>query len=283
MDTIVKTLEHTAVSDILTAFNTAFSNYIVPLQLTEQQLKDKILSDDIDLKLSAGVFEGDTLLAFVLHGHRVDGGIGLAYNAATGAIPSGRGKGLIHKIYEYLLPVLLDIGVVKVRLEVIKGNDPAIRTYESIGFEVVRTLNCYKGVVALVTGNEVDDLIVEAEEYNWTLFKSFWDWEPSWQNSIPTIEKTVGLKLLLSQDASKNTNGYLIFNANNNRLMQLAVAKSKRGEYRATQLLRHVVEHFSPMVSVMNQDAGALETSQFLLGQGLDNFIDQFEMELKLG
>lgn len=282
MNIMVKTLEHTPVSDILETFNMAFSNYIVPLQLTEQQLNDKIVSDDIDLKLSAGIFEEDKLIAFVLHGHRVNAGIDMVYNAATGVIPDARGKRLVRQIYDHLLPVFRDKCIAKVTLEVIKGNDRAIRSYEGIGFESVRILNCYKGTLNARACVDIKETIVEAETYDWPLFKSFWDWQPSWQNAIPTIEKTDGLKLLLSQDAAKNTNGYLIFNTRNNRLMQLAVDRSERGKHKASQLLQYVADHFSPTISVMNQDACSVETAEFLLALGLDHFIDQFEMEMKL-
>jgi GNAT superfamily N-acetyltransferase len=283
MNTKINTLEHTPISEILTAFNSAFANYMLPMQLTEEQLKDKISSDDIDLRFSAGVFEEGQLIAFVLHGYRLVQGKPVIYNAGTGVVPAGRGRRLVAEIYTYLQRVFREASIEKVVLEVLKGNDPAIHTYEKIGFKIARTLNCYKGVLKDLDQKEYANEIVEGEDYNWELFQSFWDWQPSWQNAIASIGNTAGLKLFLSQDAQKNTDAYLIFNPKNNRVVQFAVDPAKRNKKLAKQLFDYISHHFSSSVSAINQDASSVETSSFLKGLGLDTYIDQFEMELKEG
>jgi hypothetical protein len=64
----VKSLENTEISELATVFNQSFSDYIVPLKITIEQLENKIKSDNIKLKFSVGAFENNRLIGFILHG-----------------------------------------------------------------------------------------------------------------------------------------------------------------------------------------------------------------------
>ena len=57
-----QTLENISLAEITGVFNLAFSDYIVPLKLTEDQLADKIISDNIKLEYSVGAFENKKLV-----------------------------------------------------------------------------------------------------------------------------------------------------------------------------------------------------------------------------
>ena len=54
----ITTLETSNIEDILSVFNSSFSDYSIPLQLNISQLKSKIEVDHVDLSLSVGAFEG---------------------------------------------------------------------------------------------------------------------------------------------------------------------------------------------------------------------------------
>ena len=49
-----KNLENISLEVLLETFNESFSDYFVRLQLTKEQLERKLVSDSIDLSLSAG-------------------------------------------------------------------------------------------------------------------------------------------------------------------------------------------------------------------------------------
>ena len=61
----IKTISDISHEDILSVFNTAFSDYLVPLQLTPEQLATKMKADGTELSLSCGVFEHEQLVAFI--------------------------------------------------------------------------------------------------------------------------------------------------------------------------------------------------------------------------
>ena len=50
----ISTLENTSISDILACFNLSFSDYLIPLQLSEEQLKSKLIADNTNLSKSIG-------------------------------------------------------------------------------------------------------------------------------------------------------------------------------------------------------------------------------------
>ena len=59
----IKTLEHTPVSDILNAFNAAFADYLVAMNLTEAAFQQKIKQDDLSMADSVGAFVDGQLVA----------------------------------------------------------------------------------------------------------------------------------------------------------------------------------------------------------------------------
>lgn len=100
------TLENSRIDSIVDIFNQSFSDYLVRLQLNLEQLEFKIFAENVKLDLSVGVFLSGKLIGFMLHALKdVDGKL-VAYNAATGVVPNYRGKGLVGKMYDFLLPKL---------------------------------------------------------------------------------------------------------------------------------------------------------------------------------
>ncbi|MFD1630701.1 GNAT family N-acetyltransferase [Pseudopedobacter beijingensis] len=131
--------------DLVQAINGAFADYIVPFQLNAAQLQFKMATENIVPEWSVGVFEGEQLIAFIMHGVRTTAGKTVVYNAGTGVLPAYRGKGLVGKMYEYMQPFFEENKVQQLVLEVIEGNQSAIRAYEKNGFTIQRKLLCFDG------------------------------------------------------------------------------------------------------------------------------------------
>ena len=122
MSFTIKSLQGLSIRQIADVFNDACSDYVIPIKLTEEILTAKILSENIQLENSVGVFDNDKLIAFILIGiDEYDGHI-VAYNAGTGVIPSYRGNKLTKRMYQYLFPLLKDKDIVSHQLEVITTN-----------------------------------------------------------------------------------------------------------------------------------------------------------------
>lgn len=277
----IKTLESISIQELLHVFNLSFSDYIVPFRLNREQLEDKIKSESIQLELSVGAFEDNQLIAFVLHGYDFINGMKVMYNAGTGVIPIKRGNKLTVKLYEYILPILYNKQIHKIQLEVITTNIPAIKAYQHIGFNVIRKFNCYKGEMTISEINNSLE-VKEFYSYDWSMLQSFWDFKPSWQNSITAIEKLRPSNISIGIYQSGRLLGYLVYNPKIKRVQQISVDKTYRRKGVGKQLLNYVYENYENTVSVINVDDSSEETVKFITNTGMKIFAMQYEMELVL-
>lgn len=276
----IKSLKGTATKEIASVFNHAFSDYFVPLKMNEDQLRAKMLADNTDLELSIGVFEDGNPIAFMLHGYDTIDGQRIVYNGGTGVIPDKRGTGLTKKMYEYSLPVLTEKGIDKVILEVITNNIQAIKSYERSGFVKKRELACFKGEFTADKFNK-EVVIKELSGYNWSELESFWDITPTWQNSKSTLDKTQVSDNSIGAYIEDKLVGYAVYKPSTKRLQQIAVCKDHRRQGIATELVTNLASN-DPNITVINVDKKAGHVCDFFKAIGLENYLEQFEMELAL-
>jgi GNAT superfamily N-acetyltransferase len=277
----IRTLENSSIKEIAETFNLAFSDYIVPFHLNEEQLERKIKSESVNLSLSPAAFRDDKLVGFILHGQDIVDGNLVMYNAGTGVVPKERGNKITAQLYNYILPQLKKEGASKVILEVITENNAAISTYSKIGFKLYRHLNCFKGQLQLEE-NKKSYNIKTLDAIQWDELERFWDFEPSWPNSSRTLEKAGAMNIFIGIYDGKTLAGYLVYNPSAKRVQQFAGAKDQRNKGLAQELFRHVANNYSREISIINVDGRSAETNKFLQEIGLQHFISQQEMELKL-
>lgn len=276
-----KTLENTSIAELLHVFNEAFSDYPIPMHLTKESLINKFVAESIKKEYSAGAFEGDKLVGFILHGIGVFDRNKIAYNAGTGVIPSKRGNKITSQLYEFILPILKNNQINKVRLEVLSENSPAINTYTTIGFQKKRILNCYKGSLAELK-SDADSSVQYLYQPDWKLLQSFWDWTPSWQNSISAVNNSWSQLDTIGLFANDKLVGYIVFNPKINRILQFSIDKSQRKNGFGKQLLNYFALNKSKTVSILNVDDNSIETNSFFLTSGLNLFAKQDEMEMEI-
>ncbi|WP_316809789.1 GNAT family N-acetyltransferase [Pedobacter heparinus] len=275
-------LKNISTNTLLQTFNDAFSDYLVKMHLTKEQLERKLVADAIDLRLSAGTYEDGRLIGFILHGINDMGHEKVAYNAGTGVLPSKRGHNLTKAMYQYILPLLEKEGVTTCILEVLEKNLPALKTYQAIGYQFKRELVCFKGIPKIADTNSGSADIRKIEQVDWTMLSTFWDWQPSWQNSIAAMQnlgehnKTVGIYL------KDELIAYLSYNPLNNRIAQFAVHKSHRRAGYGKALFQHVFQTNKTEIFIINVDIESCTTITFLGSIGLFPYICQYEMEKKL-
>ena len=277
-----KTLEEISDSVILETFNLSFSDYIIPFHLTQEQLSEKMKSENTDLSYSVGAFVDGNLVGFILHGYDQNvNGKKVLYNGGTGVIPSRRGLGLTRRMYEFILPQVKNSKIDHLILEVISNNIPAIKSYEKVGYKLVRELDCYKGEVKLNSLNS--DLEIKAiESMDWNTFQSFWDTLPSWQHSKQAVEYSTNTNHCLGAFINEKLVGYVIFNPTKNRIVQLAVSKNERRKKVASSLIDQMIRMSNKNLSVINVDRSEITLSKFFSSIGLELFLSQNEMEFSL-
>ncbi|MEM8927929.1 MAG: GNAT family N-acetyltransferase [Bacteroidota bacterium] len=266
---------------ILNCFNTAFSDYLIPLQLSLEQLETKLHTESIAKGISVGAFKENILIGFVLHGQRTIDGIPTAYNAGTGVIPKERGQGITQKMYEFIKPILKQRRFQEVYLETISTNTPAIISYEKIGFEAIRGLSCFKGKPNIPKVNKYIK-IKEVKEVRFDALPQFGEIRPTWQNSKETILRMGTARYFLALKGD-GICGYCILNHMNNRILQIAVKKEYRNGSIGTSLLNYLTNKISEPISIINVDDAFKPTLCFFEKRNMKKTLSQIEMKLKIG
>ncbi|MFC5269851.1 GNAT family N-acetyltransferase [Adhaeribacter terreus] len=275
----IKTLENTPTSEIVTCFNEAFSDYFVPISATEEAMQSRWRASRVDFSLSFGAFENNKLVAFIitgvgnLHGHKT------AYNAGTGVIPAFRGQKLVAKLYAYALPVFKGAGISQCTLEVITQNEKAIKAYRNIGFEIDRTLHCFKGELQpastpspfeIKTSTAIDfEAIAPLQAYTF-----------AWDNMNEGIKAAGPAYQYWQLFENQNLKAYLFLNPATGYIGQFGFDRSAPEIY-GLNLLREVAKTH-PSLRLNNVDANAVETLALFETAGMVNYISQFEMRMLL-
>ncbi|NIF03922.1 GNAT family N-acetyltransferase [Chryseobacterium sp. Tr-659] len=276
-----KTLANITIEELLSVFNHSFSDYIVSFHLTKEVLISKIAAEKLDMNLSVGAFEEGKLVGFILQAEKVENGEKIIYNGGTGVIPESRGRGLVRKMYDFIIPVLKERDADILLLEVIEGNQNAIRAYENLGFSIVRRLLCFNGNINPNPKKENTEITIkDLEDFSWETLRSFWDIEPSWQGSVFVLDPIPENYIALGAYAEKKLVGYIIYGPVSRRIYQVAVDKKYRKQGIGTKLFIAVKERNEEQsVSLNNVDDSSENTAKFLEETGLKNWLSQFEMK----
>jgi GNAT superfamily N-acetyltransferase len=116
-------------------FNSAYSDYAVPMAFDERGLERYLADNDIDLEISCVACSPDPV-GFALIGRRERE----AWVGGMGTVPGYRRRGLGERTLDAALDAAAQSGAQSAWLEVLEQNRPAIALYERLGFEVTRRL-----------------------------------------------------------------------------------------------------------------------------------------------
>lgn len=277
----IKTLENCSLQTIVEAFNEAFQVYFVPVTVDKEGLEQKIEAENIMLRFSVGAFVGDQIVGFILHGLDTIDGEKVVYNAGTGVVPAYRGKGITKQLYRFIRPLLAVEDVKKCRLEVIEGNTPAIHTYKKLGFKKVRELDCFHGTLDIKIPDHLSDIQVQTiDQPNWGLIPSFWNMQPTWQNTIAAMKRSLHHQQFVGLYKGKLLVAYGIVNPKKGRIGQFGVRPAFRGQGLGKLLFSELSQVGKKALTTINIDRQDRETIRFLEAIGFSRYIKgQLEME----
>lgn len=283
----IKQLNAIRVETVYDTFAKAFSDYVEPFNLTFQQFKYMIERRGCNLNLSFGAFDDDELVGFTLNGIGVWNGQLTAYDTGTGIIKEFRKQGIASKMFNESLPVLRNNHITRYLLEVIHTNKPAFDLYKKSGFEVTREFDYYissKDKIEIQESKLNKEFhIKEIDNPNWAQFKTFWDFEPSWQNSIDSINRKLDHFKILGIFDKNHIAGYGIIEKDTGDIPQLGIDKKYRRKGLASTLLHHLLQHSkSGEFKFINTCASYDPFKKFAYSINLPPGIGQYEMLLEL-
>ncbi|WP_343668656.1 GNAT family N-acetyltransferase [Chitinophaga sp.] len=256
-------------------FNEAFSDYVIPMQLTVSLLQQKMAGESIQLDCSAGASQGNELCGFILHG-RDESCPEVLYNGGTGVVPMARGHHLVQELYEHFIPKYQQQGVKEILLEVIASNQKAIKAYKNAGFQHQRNFLCFKGEVPV---KKSEFLIQKSPLPSEILLAPFADQVPSWSNSIASVRRekqhTTTWVALLEHEIV----GYISVFLASRRIRQIGVRKDMRRKGIGTALMQQAAEALGNPFTLVNVDEENKGLIKFLAHIGMTQILTQYEMK----
>jgi ribosomal protein S18 acetylase RimI-like enzyme len=268
------------------AFTEAFSDYVIPFALTEAQFRNHINVNAVDLTRTVACFDGGRIIGFSLNGFGLWEGKQTVYDAGTGVIPDFRRQGVSEAMFEMMLPIFKKNGIEQCLLEVIATNTRAINLYEKLGFHTVRELALMQcdGKISSSAKTLRNVEINEIERPDWGLLTTFWNGEPSWQNSVPAVQRSHKNKRILGAYLDAKCVGYIVFSSKFGRVAQFAVDKDHRNLGIGTALVQAMQAETSDGFSlqVINIDKSLAAAMTFFNNRGFKERFSQYEMLLEM-
>ncbi len=278
---VVKFLSDADFHFIHRIFVEAFSDYLIQFQLSEQQFRNHISLNAVDLNRSVGCYDGSELIGVTLNGFGNWDGAPTVYDAGTGVIPSHRRRGASEAMFRMMLPVFRDEGYKQCLLEVISANVQAKSLYEKLGFEVTRKLllleaESLRPPVPISPHIELKEI----GQIDRKTLTTPGEGKPSWQNSIEAIVRSEGMKRLLGAFDQGKCVGYIAFSAGAGRIAQIGIHPEYRRNGIASNMLAMMEADTRPgfKLQVINIDADIKPAVDFFLNRGFGIRLEQFEM-----
>lgn len=277
-----RTLKKTSIETLHKAFLDAFSDYQIEVDLSIERLKQMLQRRGYVPEISIGAFKNDLLVGFILNGLRSWNGKTTVYDIGTGVIIDYRRQGITSSMLLNVKEILKQKQVEQYLLEVIQSNTSAFQFYKKEGFQIKRNFPCFE----LDKKRYVPLKKYKVEHTNrmaWEQLTEFWDFEPSWQNSMDSIN-AVSEEFLYSIVHFDNTIvGYGIINKKTGDIPQIAVNKHYRGKGIGRSIITDLMENTeSHKISVINVDDESKCTKDFLIKLGFEYIVGQYEMFLKI-
>jgi ribosomal protein S18 acetylase RimI-like enzyme len=275
-------LDNVDIETIYKTFLNAFNDYAVPINVPYLQFKHMLKRRGYNPQISVGAFEHNRLVGFVLNGYRNWNGKTTAYDLGTGVIADFRKQGITSNLLQFAKKQFCQEGIEQYLLEVITSNMAAIQLYKKNGFTVQREFQCYQLDRAKCT-QDVFYTVEHVSKLDWEQVEDFWDFKPSWQNSIESVE-ALSENFIYSIVCKNNAIvGYGIIDKEIGDIPQIAVSKSWRHKGIGSSLIADLIHNTAAHeIKLLNVQCQSDSIKQFLLKIGFEYSVRQYEMLLKL-
>lgn len=281
----IKDLGNTSFDELFGAFQQAFADY--EIQLNKAELLTMLKRRGFDSKLSFAAFESDKIVSFTCNGIGDFDGIPTAYDTGTGTLKDYRGEGLATQVFEYSIPYLKEAGIQEYLLEVLQHNTGAVSVYSKLGFKVTREFYYFR------PENEQINREVKILDFPYTIqpininehdvIRSFWDFKPSWQNSLESINRRLSDFICVGVFTEGKLIGYGVFEPLSGDVTQIAVDKQFRCKGVGSLLFQKMLEcNKHDSIKIVNTDISCNSINTFLKSRNIEPTGKQFEMIKKL-
>ncbi len=276
---MIKSHSNTSIDILYQAFSKAFADY--KFQISQDQLQAMLRRRGFRPELSFAAFDEGDLVAFTFNGIGQFNQKMSAYDTGTGTLPNYRKKGLASEIFEYSIPFLKKAGVKQYLLEVLQENEKAISVYQKLGFAITRQFNYYSQTVNQIRYPVLrkSPEIVYTNTHNNQIDESFYDFLPSWQNSIDSISRSNETFKYLGAYHKTQLVGYCVTETATGDITQIAVSHSYRRQGIGSFLLQSASQlSQTKTIKLVNTDPNCESLNAFLARLNIPLNGKQYEM-----
>lgn len=266
-------------AELCAAMNDAFSDYMVPMKLSEAGFAEMMRQRGLDEAASRIAVVGGELAAVWLVSVRGKSG----YLISSGTRPDFRSRGLARALAEDCLAALKTAGIRSFQTEVIDGNEAATSLYLRMGMSISRQLDCYEiQPLAPVAPASSKPLQTDWDQISSEAL-SLRDWTPTWQNSDASLA-AISDRIACMQ--IRDVNGLAAYGAvipQAATLAQIAV----RSDLRRKKLGSILIAHMQRLVPgrplrILNAWADDAGFSGFMSSLGAVRTVGQCELRMML-
>ena len=264
-------LEHVSLRDISRCLNAAFSDYSVPVRLSEVDLSGLFLASGIDRRLSFGAFFEGQLVGCMLNSRGIYQGCRATFDVATGVIPEHRGKQVFAGLFDLARQTMKQYQIQRYYLEVLQQNTPAISLYKRHGFSITR------GFVVFSGSTSQKSQLPERVQY--TTFSEFDPPKDGISRNEPSYEDSDNLLWLcpelydVAYIKAQNVSAWCVFERRTGQILQFG--------WEHIQDLREVVQWLLgryPFVTVKNIESTERQLLDMLASLPFQIVAKQYEM-----
>lgn len=268
-----KRLNQVKTAELIECMNKAFSDYLCPIQFTEETLQLFFKSSDIDKSVSFCAFSNNTMVGFILNSSNTYKGEQVVFDAGTGVIPEFRGQGVFTYFYEYVEQQLRNKNIKKYYLEVLQQNIKAKSIYERNGFSIVREFSVLQYSNISIKNNSSNVQLETLEKFEFSKLNNITLIEPSFENSFNVIIKNpqfYNIAYLLNND---RITAFCIYSINHGNLIQMGYDNILA----LKQVLIYITNNYKS-VSAKNIDTSYNSVIEMMISIGFKQITSQFEM-----
>ncbi|HBB28938.1 MAG TPA: GNAT family N-acetyltransferase [Clostridiales bacterium] len=280
-----KILDNIDLNIIHQAFVEAFSDYQVKIDLPFLKFENMVKRRGLIPELSIGAFDNEKLIGFVLNGVRNWNGKLTAYDLGTGVIPNYRKQGITSEILTKVTDLCKENDIESYLLEVLQNNTGAVELYKKQGFQTTREFDCYY----LNKEDFTPSICVEIKNVEflninqWEEIQKLWDYNPSWQNSIDSINVFPDRFSYSIVTIENKIVGYGVVDKVTGDIPQIAISKEHRNKGKGKSIISDLFNHTEAnKLSLINVDCRDVNFKSFLMNVGFVNYVNQYEMILYL-
>lgn len=183
----IKNLSHVSYEELADTHNLVFSDYVIPMYITPEQIEAYFKVSGVDYSRSFGGFYKGKLIGFLANAVDIYNGKPAAWDAMTGIAKEHRGKGLFSKLFEHTRQCLAGNDIKSYYLDVITTNENACSVYQKKGAKIVREFAFFTGSVISEQSALLQEGVIKMSPLSASSSVDISTYQPSFGNRISAL------------------------------------------------------------------------------------------------